>query len=190
MNTLLENPWPIYVSGAALATLCGFVVFARRTARSLLVLVGVVVLVLVMIVVERVVVTDSEEVQAATTALMAAIGRNDMSGVLASINPTASQVRSDVESLMPLVRVSGTGAGSIQVQVDASVVPPVAVSSFRGKVDGIRISSGERIFYFDQIAVTWANKDGRWLLTDYMPMHRGRPISVVESVRGNRPVSR
>lgn len=190
MNTLLENPLPIYVAGAVLATFCGLVFLARRTATSLLALVGVVVLALVLIVVERVVVTDSEQVQGAITALMAAIENNDMPGVLASIDPGAVRVRSDVETLMPLIRVTGTGAASIQVQVDGAARPPVAASEFHGKVDGIHTSSGIRLFYFDQVAATWAKQDGRWLLTDYTPMFRGRPISAVESVRGNRPVSR
>lgn len=190
MNTLLENPFPIYAGGALLATFCGLVFLARRNLPSLLTLVGAVLLTLVLIITERMVVTDAEEIQVVTETLMVALERNDVPGVIAAIDPAATEVRSHAETLMPLVRVSDTGAASIQVVVDATAVPLAAVSEFHAKVDGIHTRSGMRLFYFDKVLMNWTKKEGRWLLTDYTPMHQGRPISAVESVRENRPVSR
>ena len=190
MNTLLENPLPIYAIGAVLAAFCGLAFLARRTMPSLLALIGVVLLTLIMVVVERVVVTDAEHIKTATTALMRALEQNDLPGLLTHIDPAASQVRSDAETLMPLVQLKDTGAASIQVEVDSSLSPAQAECEFHAKVDGVHTRSGMRLFYFDRVQATWTKQGDRWLLTDYTPLYDGRPISAVESMRGNRPVSR
>ena len=187
---IFENPLPIYAVGAVLATFCGLVFLARRNFPSLLALISVVLLTLALVVVELLVVTDGEEIESATVAVMGALEVNDMAGVLRHIDLGATQVRSDVMALMPLATVKDTGAGSIKTAVDASLQPPTATSEFQAKVDGVHTRSGMRVFYFDRVHVTWTKIDGRWLLTDYTPMVDGRPISVVESVRGNRPVGR
>lgn len=190
MAFLFENPVPIYALGALLVTFCGLVFLSRRNVPALLGLVGSILLTLILVVVEQVVVTDGEQIESTTAALMAALEENDMPGVLAHISPSATQVRADTENLMPLVRVSDTGVGSMNVEVDTSVEPPQASSEFQAKVDGIHTRSGIRLFYFDRVLVNWVKKEGRWLLTDYTPLYDGRPISAVDSVRGNRPVTR
>ncbi|HCK41669.1 MAG: hypothetical protein CMJ72_11505 [Planctomycetaceae bacterium] len=190
MNTLFENPLPIYALGIVLGTFCGLAFLARRNLPALLSFVGIVLFTLLMIVVERVVVTEGEEVESTTIDLMGSLEKNDLPGVLAHIAPAATRVRSEAEVLMPLVQIKDTGAGSIQVEVDTSLQPFQAQSEFQAKVDGIHTRSGVRLFYFDRVQVTWTKQADRWLLTDYVPLDNGRPISAVESLRNKQPVTR
>ena len=188
METILENPVPIYAVGAVLATLCGLAFLARRNVPSLLALGCVVMFTLLLAVTEYLVVTEREQIEDAVAQLIVALEANDLPGVLALIHPASGQARSDAETLMPLARISDAGATSLRVEVDKKSQPMVAVGEFRGRVDGTHVRSGARLFYFDRVLANWKKKDGRWLLSGYTPMWRDRPINPVESMRGNRPV--
>jgi len=187
MNMLLENPIPIYAVGAVLVTLCGLVFVARRNAPTLFILGMVVLLTLLLIVTEKLVVTPGEEIESVVARLFQAIEANDLQGVLAEIDPAAAEIRTDVETLMPRVRIEDAGATSLLVEVDLSTDPPTATGEFRGRLNGVHSTSGGRVFYFDRVLVDWTKKNGRWLLTGYTPTLRGKPINAVNSLRSNRP---
>ncbi len=180
---LLENPVPIYAVGAVLATLCGLAFVARRNLPSLLAFVGVVAATLLLVLVERLVVTNREQVEAAVVDILLAIEENDLPTVLTMIDPAAAEVRDDAETLMPLVRVEDTGATSLRVKVDTTAESLTAVAKFRGKVDGIHRSSGQRVFYFEEVHLFWVKREGRWLVVDYQ-VHTGEmPIDAVDDLR-------
>ncbi len=172
MATLLENPVPIYAVGAALATLCGLAFVARRNLPSLLAFAGVIGATLLLLLVERLVVTDREEVEAAVVELMKAIKENDLATVVAAIDLAAAEVRDDAETLMPMVKVEDTGATSLRVEVDATAEPQTAVAKFRGKINGIHKSSGQRVFYFEEVHLFWVKRERQWLVVDYR-VHTG-----------------
>jgi hypothetical protein len=150
--------------------------------------VGVVAVTLLLVVVERLVVTDREQVESAVVELMLAIEQNELPTVLAMIDSVAAEVRSDAETLMTLVRVDDTGAASLRVEVEASEESLTAVAKFRGKVDGIHRSSGQRVFYFEEVHLFWTNREGRWLVVDYQVHTKGMPIDAVDGLRN--PVRR
>ena len=183
MPTLLENPVPIYAVGAVLATLCGLAFLVRRNLPSLLACAGVVAATLLLVLVERLVVTDREQVEAAVVELMKAIEENDLPTVVAAIDPAANEVRSDAETLMPMVKVEDTGATSLRVEVDAAAEPQTAVAKFLGKVNGILKSSGQRVFYFDEVHLLWVKREHQWLVEDYWANSEGRSVDAVERVR-------
>lgn len=180
LTTLLENPVPIYAVGAVLATLCGLAFLARRNLPSLFAFAGVVGATLLLVLVERLVVTDREEVEAAVVELMKAIEENDLPTVVATIDPAATEVRSDAERLMPLVKVEDTGATSLRVEVDTSTESLTAVAKFRGKIDGIHKSSGQRVFYFEEVYLFWGKREGQWLVVDYQAHTGDMPIDAVD----------
>jgi hypothetical protein len=182
LTTLLENPVPIYAVGAVLATLCGLVFLARRNLPSLFAFVGVVAVTLLLVVVERLVVTDREQVESAVVELMLAIERNDLPAVLATIDPAATEIRSDAETLMSQVRVDDTGASSLRVEVDTATSTPTAVAKFRGKIDAIHKRSGQRAFYFDKVHLYWTKRDDKWLVSDYQAHVKGVPINAVDGL--------
>ena len=183
MATLLENPVPICAVGAVLATLCGLAFLARRNLPSLLAFAGVVGATLLLVLVERWVVTDREEVEAAVADLLKAIEENDLPMVLAAIDPAATEVRSDAETLMPRVKVEDTGATSLRVEVHTAAERQTAVAKFRGKVDGIHKSSGQRAFYFEEVHLFWVKRDGQWFVEDYRVHSEGMPIDRVDGLQ-------
>jgi len=188
MNLLLENPLPIWATGAVLTALCLVFVFARRSLASILALVAVIALTLVLVLAERMVVTDREQVEATLLQLTEAIEANDLIAVLALMDPNAIKVRTDAEKLMPQVKVRDAGTTTVRVELDETSVPPQATSFFRGRVDGVHSRSGARLFFFDQVEINWQKSGDRWLIIDYRVYQRGQPIDAVKSVRGNRPV--
>ena len=179
---LLENPLPIYAVGAVLATVCGLAFLARRSLSALLVFVFVVLTTLLLVLVERFVVTERERVEAAAIEIMAAIEANDLEGVLARIAPTAEEVRSDARTMMPQMTVEDTNLTSLRVEIAAGE-PPLATSFFRGKVDGIHRGSGQRVFYFEDVELSWQLIDDRWLLIDYRVYSDGMPIDAIDGFR-------
>jgi hypothetical protein len=184
LTTLLENPVPIYAVGAVLATLCGLIFLARRNVPSLLGFVGVAAATILLVLVERLVVTDREQVETAVVELMLAIEQNDLSKVVATIDPAASQIRDDAQTLMPQVLVKDTGASSLSVEVDTEAQTPTAVAKFRGKIDGIHKPTGQRAFYFEEVHLYWVKQDDRWLVSDYRVHTKGMPINAVDGLKG------
>ena len=187
MNVILENPLPIYAVGAVLATICGLAFLARRNLPSLLALLSVVGLTLLLALVERVVVTESEQVETTLYQLIADIEANDTDAVLSSIAPTATKMRADIEKLMPQADIKDSAATSVQIEVDTTSQPPTATSTFRGRIDGIHRRSGTRVFFFDRVEISWTKQDEQWLAEGYAVQHKGKSINPVESLRKNRP---
>lgn len=188
MNFLLENPLPIYAVGAVLATICGLVFLARRNLPSLFALIGVVGLTLLLVLVERMVVTEHEQVETTLQQLMANLEAGAVPAVLALIDPEAAQMRADIEVLMPQADIEDTGATAVRIEVDTDAEPLTATSYFRGRVDGIHRSSGMRLFFFDEVEISWVKRGDAWLAEAYAVQLKGKRINPVESMRDNRPV--
>ena len=187
---LFENAFVIYAIGAVLITFFGLVFLTRRNVPSLAALVVAVLLTLVMIIVERVVVTDGELIESTATELMLALEDNDVQGVLKFVDPAASVMRTEIETMMPLVKVEDTSSSLVKVEVEASQSPATATSKFQMKVDCVLSRDGFRIFYLQPVELDWIKRDDQWYVTGYVPYYDGRPISAVDSLRGKRPVGR
>lgn len=180
---LLENPVPIYFFGAVLSALFGLTFLVRRNLRSLLTFAGVVGVTMLLVLAERLVVTDREQVEAAVVELVKAIEENDLSTVVAAIDPAATKIRSDAETLMTMVQVEDTGATSIRVEIETAAEPRTAVAKFLGKVDGIHKSSGQRVFYFGEVHLFWVVREQQWLVESYQVRSKGKSVDAVERVR-------
>ncbi len=189
LNTLLENPLPILAIGSVLATLCGLVFLSRRSLASLIVLGIVVLLTLLLLVSERLIVTPREQVETTLATLMDAVSSNDVSIVLALIDPAATTVRTDAETLMPLVDVQDTGATAITTDVDQASAPWTATTRCKARLRGIHHKTGATVFYFDQVDFYWVRRGDRWLLEDFAATLDGKPLDAVKSLRGNRPAA-
>ena len=187
MAIFFENPLPIVAVGAVLATVCGLAFLARRTLVSLLLLAGVVLLTLLLVLLEQLVVTERELVEAALYQLMDDIESGEVSAVLASIDSGAAKMRADVEKLMPEARIEDTGATAVRIEVDEASEPPTATSWFRGRLDGLHQRSGMRVFFFDEVEISWVKRGDRWQAVDYAVQWRGNSIDPVKSMKGNRP---
>lgn len=187
MNLLLENPLPIWATGAVLTTLCLVMVLARRSLASVLFLVAVVMFTLLMVLTEKLVVTEREQVEAALVQLTEVLEANDLAAMLALVDPSAVKVRADAETLMPQVKIKDSGATAVQVEL-TDTEPLRATTNFRGRVDGVHNRSGTRLFFFDQVEIDWQKSGDRWLILNYRVYQQGQPIDAVKSVRGKRSV--
>jgi len=184
---LLEDPLPIWAGGAVAATVAGLIFVSRRSLAAMVGLAGVVLLTLLLVLVERLVVTDSEQVQASVAQIIGAVEANDLPGLRACIDPAAAKILADVDTIMPLVKLKDAGATSVRIEVDHSAQPLRATAQFRGRLDGVHLRSGQRFFYFDEVITQWVRQGDRWLLQDYTAQWKGRPVSPVDSLRGARP---
>ena len=188
METLPENPVPICAVGAVLATLCGLAVLSRRNLASLVALAVVVSVALLLLTVELLVVTERESVEAALSEIITAVGNNQVATVVALVDPSSAEVRADVEKLMPMVKVKDTSATTIRTEIENAATPLVATTHFRGRLQGIHERTGQQLFYFDEVEITWIRRDSGWLMQDFVAYRGGKPIDAVRSLRRNRAV--
>lgn len=186
MNLLLENPLPIWSLGAVCLAIAVIVFLAKQSHASILGIVGVFAVTALLIFMESVVVTPGEEVEQSLTELMAAIEANDVTAVVAWIDPSTKAIRNEAETLMPQVKVRETGAASVRVEVDESATPMRATSFFRGRIDGVHARTGARVFYFDQVEINWQKSGDTWRVIDYRAKFRGKPITASEGFRAAR----
>lgn len=187
---VLENPILIVAVGAVAATIAMIVFLARRSLESLIALAGIVAFTLIALLVERYVVTDREQIRANLAETLAAIEANDLTSVLAQLDPAAKTIRSDASALMPQIKVEKARAlGTVEVEVDHSRQPPTATCTFRAFLQGIHAKSGMQVAYFNQqVDIHWVIRNERWLMDGYTAYYDGKPINAVQSATGNRPV--
>lgn len=168
MNYLAENAAPIWAAGAVLLTMAGIVYAYTRSPKALAAVGGVVALTAAALVTERLVITPREAVQGQLARLMDAIEANDLPAVLALVSPTATDVRSDAETLMPMLEVERAGpASSIEVTLPVGEEPTTASAEMNALIQVRHKESGMTGGYFDPVTVHFAREGGRWLVTGY-----------------------
>ena len=109
---------------------------------------------------------------------------------MALIDPNATQLRADVQALMPSIKVESAGSGrNIEVTLDESANPMTATSTSRAFINGTHVPTGHPVPYVNQrVDLEWVKKDGKWLLNGYTPYYDGKPIDAPASARANRAV--
>jgi hypothetical protein len=190
MTFFIENGLAIAVIGGLATTLALVIFTARRTGASLAGLGAALAATLVLLAIEWFVQSDREKIVAAAEQAYAAVEANDANGVLAVIDPAATAMRSDVQTLMPLMKVEkARPLGTAEIVINEAANPPTAVSSSRAYLDGVHVQSGARVAYFNQqVDLHWVKKGDEWLLNGYTPYYEGKPIDAVSSARTNRAV--
>jgi hypothetical protein len=190
MSFFIENGLAIAVIGGLATTLALVFFMARRTGGSLGGLAAAVGATLVLLAIERFVESDREQVETAVEQIYGAIEENNVNGVLALVDPNATAIRSDVQTLMPLVKVEKANSSrTIEVEIDETASPLTAGSSSRAFLDGIHVPSGARIPYLNQqVDLQWVKRGDQWFLTGYTAYYDGKPIDAVSSARSNRAV--
>jgi len=121
-----------------------------------------------LLVVERVIETPREAVERTLYEMADVVERNDVAGALAYVAPGASQIRSDVETLMPQVRIEKANVmGTPVTEVDMSQSPPTASVSCRGFVYGTLQRTGMTGGQPVELVITFVRDGDRWLVKDY-----------------------
>jgi len=168
MTMFVESPWPAIMLCIVLEIMLG--ILFMRTGRGLVVVAMAVVLAVTagMLVLERIVVTDTEQVEDTLHGIAEDLEANDVAAVLASFSPDCprlAQVRATLDGVT--IRSASVGP-DLEVRISQLTSPPTATAYFTGRIDG-RDNSGT--IPYDRFArkfkVKLQRRDGRWLITDY-----------------------
>jgi hypothetical protein len=172
MTWFAEDPLVIWLSAAVLFTAVLIVYLQTRQRWSLLAMAVVVLLAGGLTLLEQVLVTPREAVGQTLREVLAAVEANDLPRTLSTISPTAGEVRSDAETLMPRLEV---------IRADATNTPVIefngaakATARFRAFVEVIDRRTGLKGAYFDDLTITFQLKGDRWKVVAYQPVKSWR----------------
>lgn len=170
MNFLAENPLLIWVGAALLLTMAAIVYFQLGRASALSTMAVIVVVAAALLAVEHFIETPREAVERTLYEMADVVEANDVDGALGYIAPGASQIRSDVEDLMPQVRIEKANImGTPVTNVDLTTSPPTATVACRGFVYGTLRRNGMTGGTNPpaELVLTFIQDGDRWLVKDY-----------------------
>jgi hypothetical protein len=168
MNWLAENALLIWV-GAAVALTLAVVIYSQvRTLGALLGIVGVVAVAAGLLLAEHFLETPREAVSRTLYELADAVEANDVARTLAHIVPASNAMRTDVETLMPRVRIEKANIiGTPMIDVDMARDPPEARVECRGFVQATEKQGGMKGGDMAELVITFVRDGERWLVKDY-----------------------
>ncbi len=176
MTWLVETPWPSVALGLVLEIILAIALV--RTGRGTILVAMVLVLALTggLVVLERVVVTQTEEVENALDAVAASLEANDAAAVLAGFTSNSPR-RGEVQAALARVTVkSAHVGGDLEVRFNELTIPPSASAYFTGVVEAHDRSGTipyERMMR--RFKVTLHRQGDRWLIHDFSePESRGQ----------------
>ena len=168
MTWFVESPWPSLILGIGLEVILA--IYLVRSGRAIVIAAMVAVLALTagLVLRERIVVTETEQVEDTLDEVAQALAANDSSAVLALFS-SKSPRRAEVQSAMSRVTISEARIGNdLEVRLNPLTAPPSASAYFTGhiQVRGTR----ETIPYehvMRKFKVTLHKEGDRYRLFDY-----------------------
>jgi hypothetical protein len=169
MNWLAENSLTIWMLGAIALTMALVVYFQARTNGALLGVAGVILVTAILLIISWLIETPREAVERTLYELAATVEANDVQGALGYLAPTADpQLRKDVETLMPLVRIERAQIiGTPEIDLEGGTNPTSATVKSRGLILAVKKQDGMKGGAEDQLVLTWILRNDRWLLESY-----------------------
>ena len=134
MTWFIESPWPSVALGVGLELILAIALV--RSGRGIIIaaMVGVLALTAGLVVLERVVVTETEQVEDTLDEIATALTTNEPSTVLALFSDKSPR-RAEVQSTLSRVRVSEAKVlGDLEVRLNQLTNPPSANAYFTGRV--------------------------------------------------------
>jgi hypothetical protein len=170
MIYLAENALPIWAAGAVAVTLALIVYLQTRTTASFLSIIVMLAIAGLLLVTERLIETPREAVERTLYELADTVEANDVPGALRFLASTAdSQIRRDVENLMPLVEIERANiTGAPTIEVEAGDEPDSATVTCRGLIVATLKQTGMKGGADDEMTMTWVRQGDRWLVEDYV----------------------
>ncbi|MCI0334496.1 MAG: hypothetical protein L0228_14865 [Planctomycetes bacterium] len=177
MNWLAENALPIWVCGAVALTMALVVYLQIRTSGALLTVVVVIMVTSALLLAERLMETPREAVERTLYDLAATVEKNDVVRTINFISPNsapnAAELRKDVGTLMPLVRIERarvTGVPQIEISDDGNK----ALVKCRGVILAVNKQNGMKGGGEDHFTMEWIRNGDLWLLNDYVSQKNWR----------------
>ncbi len=168
MTALLENPAPIIAVGIALEAVLA-VAFVHTRRRGILVaMVGVGVLVLAGVVLERLILTDTEQIEAATDGAIEALEADDLPQFEQYLARSAVETRARAAYALGIVEITRFRTSGVDIQLNPLTSPPTAEVRFHASVH-YRERKGKISYgiYRAAFVVTLQWEAGRWLITGH-----------------------
>jgi hypothetical protein len=169
MTWLAENALPIWVCGAIALTMA-FIVFQQtRTNTALLGMVAVIAVTAILLLIERLWETPREAVERTLYELAAAVEANDVPTTLSYLATSAdADIRSDVETLMPLVEIDRANIlGTPQIEMASGDDPTTATARIRGIIVARIKRSGMKGGQEDELTLSLVRSGEHWLIESY-----------------------
>jgi len=168
MNWLAENSLPIWMGGAVALTMAMVVYLQTRANKALLGAVAVVAVTAALLAAEWLMETPREAVERTLYQLADAVEANDVPGTLMFIVPSANQMRTDVETLMPRVKIEQANIlGTPDIDVDLTPNPPEASVRCRVFVHATDKQGGMKGGDMSELVIAFVRDGNRWLVKDY-----------------------
>lgn len=169
MNWLADNALPIWVCGAIALTMAVIVYLQTRAQGALLAVISVIAIAAALLLVERLLETPREAVERTLYELAAAVEANDVNAAAAFLATNADPaIRSDVETLMPLVKIDRARIiGSPKIEVASEPEPASATAQIRGIIVAVIKQNGMKGGQEDELTLELVRSGDRWLIESY-----------------------
>ena len=168
MTTFVESPWP----AVALCTLLLLVfgaIFVRTGRASVVVAMLAVIGALVgLVVVERMIVTETEEVEDTLHGIAENLTANKVPEILASFAPNCPGIGQARSALNSFTVESAMVGRDLEVRINKLTSPPTATAFFTGRIQATD-NSGTIPYqnYIRKFKVKLERHGDRWLIADY-----------------------
>jgi hypothetical protein len=170
MTWLAENSLVIWMLGAVALTMALVVYFQTRTNGALYGVLGVIVATAVLLGISWLIETPTEAVTRSLYELAATVEANNVEGALSFVAPATanSQLRSDIETLMPLVKIDRARVlGEPEIELASGPDPTSATVKCRGIISAVNRKDGMKGGAVDDVVMTWVRSGDRWLVESY-----------------------
>jgi len=170
MTVLVEDPTlVIFIGIIAMAVLASVLPRTQHYRLVLWGMAGVLLLTVAGVLVERLVVTDTEKIEATLHAIAAALEDNDVEGVVQYVSPSAVRSRLRARTAMGQILITDTSIRNLQITLNPLTSPPSAEARFDGVIRyDFRVGGMGRQFYAAKIVAELRLEEGRWLVSDHV----------------------
>jgi hypothetical protein len=169
MNWLAENTLTILMLGTVALAMAVFVCFQTRTNGAFYGVLGVILLTAILVLTSWLIETPREALQRSLYDLAATVEANDVKSALGYLAPSAdAQLRKDVETLMPLVRIERARIiDTPEIALEGGANITSATVKCRGFILAVNKQDGMKGGADDHLVLKWVLRDKRWLLESY-----------------------
>jgi hypothetical protein len=175
MTTFVESPWPAVALCTVLLLVFGTLFVRTGRASILVAMVAVIGALVGLVVIERMIVTDTEEVEDTLHGIAQNLAANAIPEVLASFAPSCPGIGQARSALNRVTVESATVGRDLQVRINKLTSPPTATAFFTGRIQA-KDNSGTIPYenYIRKFKVKLERHGDRWLIADYDAGDLGR----------------
>ena len=168
MTWFTEDPWPILFAGIAIEAILAVALFQTQRGILLLAMLGTALVTGGLLLVERMIVTETEQVEMVLYELESALPRDDQATILDQLSPNAPAVRLKAQAALALFRVTQANIGSdLKITINELTSPRSARASFLARLDVESRRGGFRQTALRRFTLLLNEEGDRWYITHF-----------------------